>query len=344
MSLADRQKLAHLAINYLKHLSFAKAASLHTSKSYAKDLSQFLAPVGVKAILFRAEPSTSFTVVWNEKEPPLVNGEEPRILRLSQAEEEEIKDLVRRAQDQWRGLAPSSRNRKLAVVKGFLRWLHQEGALQRDLSAHIYSTKIPAHLPHFISVDEALGLLNYLQSRMDETAERDRALILLLYGGGLRVSEACNLSWDRVDLNQGFLRLIGKGGKERLVALPQKVTAALQRLTPSPTYIFGEKPLSPRAAYDIVRKAGAAAGLVKPLHPHALRHSYATHLLTSGADLRVLQELLGHTSLAATQKYTHLSIDHVANALENHHPLGRDAENDNLNPLPHRDGQDKKQT
>lgn len=335
--------MAHLAINYLKHLSFAKAASLHTSKSYAKDLSQFLAPMGVKAILFAAEPFISFTVVWDKTEPPLVNGEESRLLRLSQAEEEEIKDLVRRAQDSWRELAPTSRNRKLAVIKGFLRWLHQEGLIERNLSLQIFSTKVPVHLPHFISVDEVMSLLTSLQQRKDPQAFRDLALILLLYGGGLRVSEACQLTWDRIDLNQGLLRLLGKGKKERMVAIPERVLTALKDLPRTDSYIFGVSPLHPRVAYEIVRKAGAAASLVKPLHPHALRHSYATHLLTSGADLRVLQELLGHSTLAATQKYTHLSVDHVAAALENHHPLGRDGEQIDLNPLPHREPHVKKQ-
>jgi integrase/recombinase XerC/integrase/recombinase XerD len=108
----------------------------------------------------------------------------------------------------------------------------------------------------------------------------------------------------------------------RLVTLPELVWKSLRTLSVTGAYVFGgEAPLNPRVAYSIVQAAGKKAQLLKPLHPHALRHSFATHLLTSGADLRVLQELLGHKSLLATQKYTHLSLDHLARSMEKHHPL-----------------------
>lgn len=117
-------------------------------------------------------------------------------------------------------------------------------------------------------------------------------------------------------------RIRGKGGKMRVIALPPLSWAALLAVPKAGQYILGgEQALSPRLAYDWVRECGRRAGLLKPLHPHALRHSYATHLLTSGTDLRILQELLGHASLAATQKYTHLSMDNIARSLEKHHPL-----------------------
>lgn len=146
-----------------------------------------------------------------------------------------------------------------------------------------------------------------------------RALILLLYGGGLRVSEACALQWKDLVEGARSLRIRGKGGRERVVAVPERTWEALTALKREGATVFNG--LGERKAYEWVRQAGARAGLLKPLHPHALRHSYATHLLTSGADLRVLQELLGHRSLAATQKYTHLSLDHLARSLEKHHPL-----------------------
>jgi integrase/recombinase XerC/integrase/recombinase XerD len=147
-------------------------------------------------------------------------------------------------------------------------------------------------------------------------------LLLLLYGGGLRVSEACGLRWKDLITSARSIRVEGKGGRERMVALPELCWKELQGLERSATYVLGgDQALSTRQAYQWVREAGESADLLKPLHPHALRHSYATHLLSSGADLRVLQELLGHRSLAATQKYTHMSLDHLARVMENHHPL-----------------------
>lgn len=176
--------------------------------------------------------------------------------------------------------------------------------------------KVRQKLPHFISVDEALCVIQNIPSGPV------RALLLLLYGGGLRVSEACGLRWKDLISSSKSMRVEGKGGRERIIALPDLAWAEIEKLPRANTYILGgEKPLSTRQAYQMVRDAGETAGLLKPLHPHALRHSYATHLLTSGADLRVIQELLGHRSLAATQKYTHMSLDHLARAMENHHPL-----------------------
>jgi integrase/recombinase XerC/integrase/recombinase XerD len=232
--------------------------------------------------------------------------------------------LIRQAQTLWQDLAPASRNRKLAAVRSFLKWLHQTGEIEDDFSSRLVSTKVPVRLPHFISVDEALSLIRSLKPGTVE-----HALVLLLYGGGLRVSEACGLRWRDLAVER-TLRVTGKGGKERLIAVPQLVWTSVKALgatrpeapaANSSVLSGGVEPFSPRQAYNIVREAGRKAQLLKPLHPHALRHSFATHLLTSGADLRVLQELLGHSSLLATQKYTHLSLDHLARSMEKHHPL-----------------------
>ncbi|MGE0527596.1 MAG: tyrosine-type recombinase/integrase, partial [Bdellovibrionales bacterium] len=191
--------------------------------------------------------------------------------------------------------------------------------LKEDVSLRLVSPKVPQKLPHFISVDEALSLVRSLEEQREPLT---RALVLLLYGGGLRISEACRLRWQDIVEPARTLRVLGKGERERVISLPEVSWHALVELPRKGSYVLGgESPLSTRKAYQIVRQAGARAGLLKPLNPHALRHSFATHLLTSGADLRVLQELLGHRSLAATQKYTHLSLDHLARSLEKHHPL-----------------------
>lgn len=284
-----------------------RAASEHTSKSYATDLGQFLGPIGVQKILYSSvTPSGSFQIEW--KESDVKSGD----LRGT------LVNLIRESQVLWASLSAASRNRKVACVRGFLKWLMAEGEIDEDLSLKMFAPKVPQKLPHFLSVDEALSVLRLAQG------QRERALVVLLYGGGLRVSEACNLRWKDMMASQRSIRVKGKGGRDRLIALPELAWKELTKLDRSGEFVFGgDHALSPRTAYEWVRVAGQQSGLLKPLHPHALRHSYATHLLTSGADLRVLQELLGHRSLAATQKYTHLSLDHLARAMENHHPLSR---------------------
>ncbi|MNL38041.1 Tyrosine recombinase XerD [compost metagenome] len=196
--------------------------------------------------------------------------------------------------------------------------------LEKDLSIQVICPKVPKKLPHFLSVDEALAVLKSFDEAK-ESLLKEKTLFLLLYGGGLRVSEACELQWSQVQMSQRVLRVIGKGSKERVVSLPPLAMDALkewQKQTPFAKYVFGEKALNSRTAYEMVRQSGIRAGLLKPLHPHALRHSFATHLLTSGANLRTLQELLGHESLTATEKYTHLGIDQLARTMEKLHPLG----------------------
>jgi integrase/recombinase XerC/integrase/recombinase XerD len=305
MSPKDRHSLAIHAVKYLKYQMLQRSASAHTSKSYANDLGQFLAPLGVQKILPGSQSEGgSFQIEWKEK--PATQG----------PSKEQIISLIRAANERWAPLSAASRNRKWAAIRGFLKWLFTMGGVDSDLSLHIVAPKVPQKLAHFISVDEVLSVLHAVGDPLH------KALILLLYGGGLRISEAAHLKWSDLIDGQRSMRILGKGEKTRIVALPVLCWQQLHTLPRQGSYILGgDRPLSARVAYEWVRQAGARAGLLKPLHPHALRHSYATHLLTSGTDLRTLQELLGHSSLSATQKYTHLSLDHVARALEKHHPL-----------------------
>jgi site-specific recombinase XerD len=305
---------ADLACKYLKYLALQRTASDYTIKSYASDLGQFLGPIGVQKILYTSSTlGTSFQIIWKETQ-----------VQTTETTKESVTSpracvaLLSVALATWAPLSPASRNRKCAAVRGWFKWLFQERHLTEDVSLRVVSPKVPHKLPHFISVDEAMSLIRAIEE------PEIRAMVLLLYGGGLRVSEACALRWsDMGDEKARSLRVMGKGGRQRVISVPALVWTAVEALPrDGGGYVFGgEVPLSSRKAYEWVRSAGARAGLLKPLHPHALRHSYATHLLTSGADLRVLQELLGHRSLAATQKYTHLSLDHLARALEKHHPL-----------------------
>ncbi len=305
--------LLHYKLKYLKSLDYQKTASPLTLKSYTTDLSQFLAPLGGGKDLYPPGHGEKNGKTF----PPNIDPMESLLI-----------DLAMRALKNWSQLKPSSKQRKVACLRSFFRWLFLQGHLSHDLSLKLRGVKAaPAPLPHYISVDEAMALVQCLEESPEGSAHRNSAacLIFLLYGGGLRVSEACRLKWEDVFWEQASVRVLGKGGQERVVSLPDRSLTWLRKLQGtqgSSLHIWGPKALNPRTAYEWVRQWGLRAGLVKPLHPHALRHSYATHLLTSGVDLRLLQELLGHQSLVATQKYTHLSLDHLSRTMEKHHPLG----------------------
>lgn len=289
-------KLLESIDKYLKFMDFVKSSSSLTLKAYKKDLEQAFGPLDGKKSAQKAYS------------------------------EAELLGLSRDALNRWAHLSLSSRNRKSATLKSFFSWAYQEKLTERDLSTQIISPKVPKKLPHFLSVDEALAVLNSYDKKDSSIQNmRDKAMFLVLYGAGLRVSEACNLKWTDVHFSTRSLRLKGKGNKERLVILPNLAIEVLQKLRTlsDEDYVFGVEALNPRIAYEWVRTRGAKALLMKPLHPHALRHSFATHLLSSGANLRTLQELLGHESLQATEKYTHLGVDQLARTMESFHPLSQ---------------------
>lgn len=285
-------------LNYLKYMEFVKSSSPLTLKAYRTDLTQAFGQIPADGVASGTGLSEAETLT-----------------------------LIRSALNAWAPLSLSSRNRKAATLKSFFGWVYQERLSERDLSSHIVCPKVPKKLPHFLSVDEALAVLSSFDAK-DPSLHllREKALFLLLYGGGLRVSEACQLEWKNVHFQTRSLRLLGKGRKERVVILPVTAMITLKQLHDlqrDPFVFGGDESLNPRVAYDWIRTRGAKALLMKPLHPHALRHSFATHLLSSGANLRTLQELLGHESLQATEKYTHLGVDQLARTLESFHPLSK---------------------
>ena len=308
-------KIRQYIYKYLKYMEFIKIISSNTIKSYCIDLKQLL--------LFFTPHIESF--LSKEQMKIFMDLSQNKSIHLPNScsvKSKEVQDILEQAVKQslkkWSRLSPASRNRKYACVKGFLKWLFIKGYIKTDLQSRIKLPKIPSRLPHYLSVDEALHLIKILQKEAQNT--EDLLLILLLYGAGLRVSEACNLLWSQIDLDKGILRIKGKGNKERLAVIPDVVLNLLKKQKKQRGFLF-EKNRSTRKAYDRVRYWGQKAGLKKPISPHTLRHSFATHLLTSGSDLRTLQELLGHKSLSATQKYTHLSLSHLTRVLESHHPL-----------------------
>lgn len=290
-------KLSENIDKYMKYMTYIKSSSPLTLKHYGIDLSQAF------------------------------KYEETSISKKASYTEEELMFQIRQAFNRWASLSLASRNRKAATLKSFFSWAFSEELTERNLSLQIPSPKVPKRIPHFLSVDEALSVLKSFSNSKEEAPLKEKILFLLLYGSGLRVSEACNLQWAAISLQQKVLRVKGKGNKERVVALPQVTCKALVKWKKESSFndfVFGEEALNPRTAYEMVRRSGQRAGLLKPLHPHALRHSFATHLLSSGANLRTLQELLGHESLQATEKYTHLGIDQLARTMESLHPLGND--------------------
>ena len=324
MSLSKTSDFAKNMVNFLKFLHFVDNVSFHTLKSYSCDLNQLLSLASPEKITVLPQNSlTDLQIICSKDTCPSFHQTKYKQPLQDTAQ---MLDLIQQTQRLWSELAPASRNRKAACLKSFFKWLYKENQIKSDLSDKIHAPKVPKKIPQFLSVDEVLSLIDTLKKSNEQKEphlNRDLTLILLLYGGGLRVSEACHLRWTDVRINQSTLLIKGKGGKERIVTPVKACFTQLKKMDQGAPYVFGAKPLSTRIAYGIVRKWGEKAQILKPISPHALRHSFATHLLTSGANLRALQELLGHTSLSATEKYTHITTDQLQQTLNKHHPIER---------------------
>jgi len=230
------------------------------------------------------------------------------------------------------GLGKSSIARKLSAVRSFLRHAVREGRLESSPAESIRAPRVPKALPRTMTVDEIFNLLDHIQGD-GPAALRDRAILELLYGGGLRVSELVALDQDDLDLSALLVRVLGKGNKERLVPFGRKAGEALSRWLDRsrPLRAKGDEPqavflnlrggrLSDRSVRRILDRRLRDAAIHARLSPHALRHSFATHLLGAGADLRSIQELLGHSSLSTTQRYTHVSTDALMKIYDKAHP------------------------
>jgi integrase/recombinase XerC len=237
------------------------------------------------------------------------------------------------AQLHGRGLGGRSLARMLSSWRGLYRFvLERDGALGENPCAGIRPPRSPRKLPAALSPDEAVRLVDIPAS--DPLALRDRALFELAYSSGLRLSELASLDIDRLDLAQGEVRVWGKGAKERIVPVGAKARAALrawlaERRTLSRSdgrAVFIGRSGRRMTARTIERRLGAWAvrqGLARHVHPHMLRHSFASHLLQSSGDLRAVQEMLGHASIASTQVYTHLDFQALARAYDQAHPRAR---------------------
>ena len=231
------------------------------------------------------------------------------------------------------GVEKSSIARKLSAVRSFLRHAVRGGEMEANPAEAVHAPRLPRHLPRTLTVDEVFNLLEHIRSD-DPTSLRDRALLELVYAAGLRVSELVSLDLEDLDLAGMTVRVLGKGGKERLVPFGRKAAESLR------AWLDGSQPLRARARKDpgavflnahggrlsarsvrrILDQRLHEAAIYAHISPHALRHSFATHLLGAGADLRAIQELLGHSSLSTTQRYTHVSTDSLMRIYDQAHP------------------------
>ncbi|MDO5051651.1 MAG: site-specific tyrosine recombinase XerD [Pseudoclavibacter sp.] len=301
--------LAQARDRYLRHLAVERGLSRNSLAAYRRDLARYLAYLGEAGV---SEPA-----------------------RLRRAHVTGFLQALRDPDGPGRPLGPSSAARVLSAVRGWHRFLLDEGLCERDVAHDVASPKLPARLPKALSVDETARLLEAAGGEEPERL-RDRALLELLYASGARVSEAVGLEVDDV-AEREFVRVRGKGGKQRLVPLGsfarEALDAYLVRARPllagrgrgTPALFLGARGarLSRQSAGHALAAVAERAGLAGRVSPHTLRHSFATHLLQGGADVRVVQELLGHASVSTTQIYTLVTADALREMYRTAHPRAR---------------------
>lgn len=309
---------------FLLYLQAERAASPHTLENYTIDLQQFRTFLRTRG--------------FSQSEPAARDTERENALRREIAPTE-IDVLAIRAfvvDLHRRGIARSSIARKLATLRSFFRYLCREGVVAANPAKLVPTPRLPKQLPAYLTVDEVDRLLA-LSGEQEPGCARDLAILELFYASGIRLSELTGLDVRDVDILEGLVRVKGKGGKERIVPVGSKAMAAIRRYLDRRTeLICGSKRggpesaalflnrlggrLSQRGIARIVLKRLNRSGVGPKITPHGLRHSYATHLLQAGADLRAIQELLGHARLSTTQRYTHLNLDHLMEVYDKAHP------------------------
>jgi integrase/recombinase XerD len=296
---------------YLDHLAVERGLAANTLSSYRRDLRRYLAHLAARDV---GTPE-----------------------QVTEADVSAFLVLLREGDDDHPPLAANSAARAVVAVRGFHRFLLREGSTASDPARGVRPPPPPKRLPKAISVEDVAALLAAAGADETPRALRDRALLELLYGSGARISEAVGLDVDELDLGAGTVRLLGKGGKERIVPVGsyarEAVSAYLVRGRPAlaaagtgPPALFlnarGGR-LSRQSAWTVLRAAAERAGVRRAISPHTLRHSFATHLLDGGADVRVVQELLGHASVTTTQVYTLVTVDRLREVYATAHPRAR---------------------
>ena len=256
--------------------------------------------------------------------------EKKEINALSNTTKNDIINFMFGQKDQ--GLSPNSISRRLTAIRVFYRFLVREKILKADPTSQLDSPRLWKKIPEALSLNEVEALLNQPNLK-DKQGLRDKAIIEVLYATGMRISEAANLKIDNLNMDIGFLRCIGKGNKERIIPLGKKAIESIKKylLNSRPNFVskienqflflgrFGKR-ISRQSLWKIIKKYAKSAKIKKPVKPHLLRHSFATHLLERGADLRSVQEMLGHSNISTTQIYTHINKDRLKAIHKTFHP------------------------
>jgi integrase/recombinase XerD len=302
---APTPRTVELMLDFLGYLELERGLSRNTLEAYRSDLQQFGEFITQRGL------------------DPLTVGPPDLASFISELAE----GLGGRA-----AVAPATLQRKVACLRSFYRHLRRERLIDHDPAAELRGPRSRARLPQVLSRDEVLRLLAQPKGT-SPTALRDRALLETMYACGLRASEVIGLELSELDLDDGVLRARGKGSKERIVPIGSKAIDSLRaylargrpplvRLRAEPHVFVNLRggPLSRQGLYKIVQRHAATAGLAHRMSPHTLRHSFATHLLAGGCDLRALQEMLGHADIATTQVYTHLSTERLRDVYFEAHP------------------------
>jgi integrase/recombinase XerD len=287
---------------FTHYLAVERRLSLHTQRVYERDV--------------RA---------WLQALPQRSNAEVAALLTRDNV----VKFL---AQSRAAGLSPRSVARRMAGLRAFCRYLKQEEVLPVDPLLDLQTPRLPERLPHFLSLDEVERLLG--QPRLETPrGRRDAAMLEALYATGLRVSELVSLPMSALHLAEGWIKVRGKGGKERLIPLGEQAVACIQAYladareelmrgghTPQ-VFVNGRgEGMTRQGFWKLLRRYARQAGITKPMSPHTLRHSFATHLLEQGADLRSVQQMLGHSDISTTQIYTHVLEARLRSAYQRYHP------------------------
>jgi integrase/recombinase XerC len=284
---------------FLEHLRVERRMSANTLDGYARDLgalAQWMEGAGVASIAALGS--------------------------------EDVRAFI--AAEHRRGLSPTSLQRRLSALRSLFRHLLARGELEASPAQGLRAPKSARKLPQVLDPDETAQLVEVATDTA--LGRRDRAMLELFYSSGLRLSELCALRWRELDLAEGLVQVTGKGNKQRVVPVGSHARAALAAWradTPGagPTApVFpgrGNAPISPRAVQLRLRAAAQRQGVWKRVHPHLLRHSFASHVLESSGDLRGVQELLGHADIATTQIYTHLDFQHLAKVYDAAHPRAK---------------------
>lgn len=289
---------------YLDSLRVERNLSANTVAAYARDLAGLKAQLEQQGVRDPADVSAAHLTRW-------------------------LRSLGER------DLSPASQGRALSAARQFFMFLVRRGVLTHNPAVEVTGPKRRRPLPVVPSRAE-MGRMVVAPPDTSPRGQRDRAALELLYAAGLRASELCNLRVDELHLQLGVVRPTGKGSKERVVPVGRPAIAALEgylregrpallKGRPSPFVFIGNrgKPLSRMGLFKIVRRYAAAAGIPRKISPHKLRHAFATHLLQGGADLRAVQEMLGHSDISTTEIYTHVEGEQLRGTVNRHHPLGR---------------------